>query len=428
MTLLATSTPEHRNHVRILFYGQSITEQEWAKQVAGDLRRRFPNADLEIENRAIGGFAAQMLIRPAEHDLYPFYPDLLIFYVYGSNKEYEQIIRNTRTRTAAEVLMQNDHMNRWPPEVIDAKKDKGAWWTDLMNRQFLPAIAKKYGCGLCDQRSAWGDYLKANHLEPKTLLVDGVHLNAHGNDLMAQLVDQYLFYRPDLTDAEWKDLSHTSIVGKDVQWKDGKLTLAFEGNRVDLIPQRPLHSGDAASHAAARVLIDGKKPGEFPGAYRITRPRPGPWTPLFLSEVGHDSALVLESWTLKLTSISPADAKDPKTWDFDVTGSVTGPDGSGTSDKPFVSKSGRVKIDPAAWFRAFHPPLKAGYTIQWDVLPMFVETYSVPKIEDPAKENATTIIQGIPNGTHTLELIADEPANPPAVMGVRTYKPPMSPK
>src|SRR5690242_4616738 len=76
MTLLATSTPRHRNHVRVLFYGQSITEQEWSRYVSNDLRRRFPDADLEIENRAIGGFASQLLIRPAEHDVYPFYPDL----------------------------------------------------------------------------------------------------------------------------------------------------------------------------------------------------------------------------------------------------------------------------------------------------------------------------------------------------------------
>ena len=34
MRLLATSTPEHRNTVRILFYGQSITEQRWAAEVA----------------------------------------------------------------------------------------------------------------------------------------------------------------------------------------------------------------------------------------------------------------------------------------------------------------------------------------------------------------------------------------------------------
>src|SRR5208283_3669340 len=87
MTLLATSTPEHRNKVRIVFYGQSITEQDWSKRVADDLRQRFPNADLDIQNRAIGGFAAQILIRPAEHDLYPFYPDLLIFHVYGANQQ-----------------------------------------------------------------------------------------------------------------------------------------------------------------------------------------------------------------------------------------------------------------------------------------------------------------------------------------------------
>src|SRR6185437_13984277 len=72
MTLLATSTPSHHNHVRVVFYGQSITEQEWSKQVAADLRKRFPRADLEIENRAIGGFASQLLIRPAEHDIYPY--------------------------------------------------------------------------------------------------------------------------------------------------------------------------------------------------------------------------------------------------------------------------------------------------------------------------------------------------------------------
>src|SRR4051794_8807837 len=29
MTKLATSTPEHRNTVKVLFYGQSITEQTW---------------------------------------------------------------------------------------------------------------------------------------------------------------------------------------------------------------------------------------------------------------------------------------------------------------------------------------------------------------------------------------------------------------
>ena len=116
---------------------------------------------------------------------------------------------------------------------------------------------------------------------------------------------------------------------------------------------------------------------------------------------------------------------DGKTWQFDVRGSVTGPDGSGRSDQPFVSQSRRVRIDPAAWFRGFFPPLPEGYTIRWQVLPMFVDTYHVPKIDDPTKENSTTVVQGIANAKHTLEIIAENPASPPAIAGVRIYRPPL---
>jgi hypothetical protein len=417
MTLLAASTPEHRNHVRVLFYGQSITEQEWSKQVAEDLRKRFPNADLEIENRAIGGFASQLLIRPAEHDVYPFYPDLVIFHVFGANQQYEQIIKNIRSRTTAEVLMQLDRVGaKWPQTQPDEKADKGLWWDYLMNHRFLPDIAKKYGCGLEDVRTGWLQYLRDNHYEPGQLLLkDGAHLNAQGNFLLAQLTDRYLAYRPDLPDAEWKGLTHDYPVTTG-DWKDGKLSIEFEGNRVDVIPAKGQSSG-----GEARVLIDGKKPSEFPSAYRITRPQPGPWSPLFLARVDHDTPLVLEDWTLKVKDVSP----DGKTWGFDLIGSVTGPDGSGRSDQPFTSTSGRVKIDPAAWFRGFNPPLPDGYTIHWKVLPMFVDTFQVPKIDDPAKENATVVVQGIANGKHTLELVADDASRPPGIGVVRTYKPPV---
>jgi hypothetical protein len=422
MTLLATSTAQHRNHVRVVFYGQSITEQEWSKQVADDLRRRFPHADLEIENRAIGGFASQMLIRPAEHDLYPFYPDLVIFHVFGANQQYDQIIQSIRSRTTAEVLMQTDRVGaKWPQDQPDKEADKGLWWDYLMNHRFLPEIAQKYGCGLCDIRAGWLAYLRANHYEPGQLLLkDGAHLNAQGNYLMAQLTNRYLVYRPDLPDAAWKDLTVTHPVSAGA-WKDGVLKIAFEGNRVDVIPAAAKKQGAASAGGSGRVLIDGKKPSEFPEAYRITRPQPGPWSPLFLSRVDHDAPLVLEDWTLRVSHVSA----DGKTWEFDVRGSVTGQDGSGRSDQPFVSQSRRVKIDPAAWFRGFFPPLPDAYTIRWQVLPMFVDTFRMPKLDDPTKENSTTVVQGLINGKHTLEIIADSPASPPAITGVRTYRPPV---
>ncbi len=114
MTLLATSEPRKKNTVKILFYGQSITEQPWSKLVAEDLRRRFPHANLVIENRAIGGHSSPRLIKTMEADVFPFYPDLVIFHVYGDDGDYERIIRAIRERTTAEILIQTDHC--WLPD------------------------------------------------------------------------------------------------------------------------------------------------------------------------------------------------------------------------------------------------------------------------------------------------------------------------
>jgi hypothetical protein len=399
MTLLATSTPEHRNKVRILFYGQSITVQDWTKKVTEDLRARFPNADLEIENRAIGGFASQALIRPAEHDLYPFYPDLLIFHVYGANGEYEQIIKNVRSRTTAEVLMQKDHVTKWPQEKPDEKADKGMWWDYMMNHVFLPKIATTYGCTLLDVRSAWLKYLKENKLEPKALLSDDVHLNDHGNYLLSEIIKRHLVYRPELPNESWKNLVRTYEVGKDVDWKDGKLVLEFEGNRVDAMASK--------GEGSAQVKIDGKKPSEFPECYRITRSQPGPWSPMFISRVDHEKPLVIEDWTLKVESVNT----DGKTFKYSVKGSVTGEDGSGESDKPFTSNSGRVKLSKDYFF--IPKAVTAGYESKWKVLPMFVDEYK-------ASDAITTLAQGFPNGKHTLELTGQPP-----IKEIRIYNPPI---
>ena len=415
MTLLATSTPQHRNHVRILFYGQSITEQEWSKQVADALRKRFPNADLEIENRAIGGFASQWLIRPAEHDLYPFYPDLLIFHVYGADNTYEEIIRNVRTRTGAEVLIQRDHVTAWPPVVQNPNKDKGEWWTDHMNNHFLPETAKKYGCGLVDVRGGWLDYLKANHQEPKALLKDGVHLNEWGNFLMAHLVSRYLVYRPELPKSEWQNVSQEYRVGKDAKWKGDTLTLEFTGNRIDLLPE----AKQSANGGILEITIDGKKPSELTETYAITRPQPGPWSPLFVKRVEHEKPLTAEDWTLKLTSVNA----DSSAWTYSVSGSVTGADGSGESGKPFVSDSGRVKISPDDWFPQGAIP--NGYEMKWRSYLLGTDSYTPPANLDATRENAVTLAQGLANTKHTLTLTR-KGAGRVNLKALRVYTPPIS--
>ena len=405
MTLLASSTPTHRNTVRILFYGQSITEQNWWKDVAEDLKHRFPNANLLIENRALGGYGSQMLVKTAESDLYPFYPDLMIFHVYGAHDNYEDIIRRTRERTTSEVLIQTDHVTRdedLTEETDPAKlRPDGKIWNSFMNYLHLPTVAKKYNCGIVDQRNLWKQYLRDNHVHAAALLQDGVHQNAYGNYLMSELVKAYLVPRKDAhIDPMNCETVKTFTVGKDVRWKNGKLTLPFDGNRVDLIAK-------TGSAATAEVRIDGKKPSQTPQLYGFTRAlsTPGGKWPVIL-KVDSEKQLQLEDWTMEVTK----DPADPKQFTFMLTGSKTGPDGSGRSDQKFVSKSGRVVIEPADWNVEYAlalpgiKPVPDKFTVHWSVVPHYEDIFTAPANPDKTTEAAVTIAQGLTNGKHTLEI------------------------
>jgi hypothetical protein len=227
MTLMATSTPHKRNTIRILFYGQSIVKQLWHSTVVDDLKKRFPHTDFVVANKAIGGFSSQRLIRTMHYDVIPFYPDLLIFHVYGAHDKYEDIIRKVRCHTTAEIIMQSDHANRWP----EPKCNGDFWvqqkkWSDKMNYFLLPAIANRYKCSWQPQRWEWIDYLKDNNLQPSALLKDNVHLNEHGRWLMANLLKRYLVYLPDESQDEWQNLVKTYKVGKDIRWQGNRLILS----------------------------------------------------------------------------------------------------------------------------------------------------------------------------------------------------------
>ncbi len=94
MSLLATSNPARRRPVHILIYGQSITGCGWWLPFMKELQQRFPYADLTVENRSIGGIGTPTLLRTAIYDVYPAYPDLVIFQAYGGdNGEMEQLHR-----------------------------------------------------------------------------------------------------------------------------------------------------------------------------------------------------------------------------------------------------------------------------------------------------------------------------------------------
>ena len=409
---MANSTAEKRNTVRVLFYGQSITEQAWWKTVANHLRTTFPDADLVIENRAIGGHSSQLLVKTAEADLYDFQPDLVIFHVYGSHIDYETIIRRIRERTVADILMATDHVTKDDAlgEETDPAKLTPKSWDAWMNHSFLPATAKKYDAELADMHNRWKEYLRSNNLKASQLLKDSVHLNAHGEFVMAEVVKWYL--RPGLVrkNASADDRIKELVVGRDVKLQGDKLLLEFEGNRVDAELTGP--AGPIA------IRIDGKKPAEHPELFRFTRTSAYPqsnWPGLLRVQKG-TTAAVPETWTATIRPMG----NDLKQFGFDLVGSVTGADGSGSATNRFVSKSGRIVIEPDDWNLAygrkvFQRALPDAFTVSWKTEPRFVETVV-------SGTTSQRLFYGLPNGRHTLELGGESVRR---IKKLTVYRPPL---
>ncbi|MDX2186206.1 MAG: glycoside hydrolase family 2 TIM barrel-domain containing protein [Opitutaceae bacterium] len=419
LRLLASSTPAKRNTVRILFYGQSITEQAWTQEVERDLRQRFPHANLVTENRALGGFSSQRLVSTAESDLYSFSPDLLVFHVYGSDEEYEKIIKRVRERTTADILIQTDHVaakEDWQNEPTDPAAITKANWHSYMNYVHLPTVIAKYHCGYVDQRSLWKRYLEQTGLSPQALLRDDVHLNELGEQLMASFAKAALVERTDTPPFDPFNCGQvrTLIAGKDFSYEGGVARIAIDGSRIDLV------SNGADVPVSAALSIDGKRPSEHPELYGFTRAlaTPGGKWPV-ITRVDSAAPLLVEHWTMKVRRLDP----EGKLFSFDLSGSVTGADGSGRSDAAFRSNSGRIVIAPEAWDVAYALMLPKvavpeQFTVSWNVVPLHVDAW-VPTPDQPGTESVVTIANGLPDAPHVLEIRGGEEA----LSAVRVYSP-----
>jgi hypothetical protein len=260
-------------------------------------------------------------------------------------------------------------------------------WPETMSTRFLPEIARKYGACLADIRTPWKAYLKDNAFDAQKLLTDAVHLNDHGNFLLAELVKRRLRYDPKLPAEETvKDVEPAPRV-------------EFEGNRVDAL----VESGEA------KATIDGKAPD----VYAFTRPNDVPgwvWVTGVVTRVDSEAPRIAEDWTLKITEY-----KGPKDFKYAVAGTKTGPDGEGSSAARFVSTSRRVVLDPKDFFfENCRKPIAPGFEIKWSSRPQFADVLKAP--------GWTTIVQGLPNGRHVLELKGDA-----KIKLLRVYRPPVKP-
>ncbi len=425
MKLLATSTPEHRNKVRILCYGQSIMAQAWWRVVQADLRQRFPNADLEMVNLSLGGFMSNDLIHSAETDMIPFYPDLVLLHDYMRNgpEELEALYGGLHHRTTSEMLTLTHHVAF--PGIFAFNAHKHDAESVLINE-----TANRHGFEVAQIRDNWKHLLALLHpdteqrVAAQNYLQDQVHLGKRGEQLMQQITTRHFEFRSDQKPS-WLEKIRVYLpdgtrwpqTGDEYPWLGSPLTKSlkfeYEGNRIDLIAA-PV----AGVPGSAKILIDGQAPSTIPGlcvATRTSLAEGSPWP--YIKHVQTGGQPLPQEWTLTYTKVTPRHQSDGKPAnfeiEFDLVGSITGPDGSGSTRERFVSKSGLITIDPA-WFlpAGFWPSIKSqrpivGTAVKWKTITKGVDQWKAKPGLNPATEDHVVLAQGLSNSKHVLEIIPD---------------------
>lgn len=433
--------------VTICLYGQSITSQDnaWTVALKNHLEATYPNANITWKNLAIGGWGVNILINPLPYDFKDVQPDLVLLYVYGSNVLYEQIVAKIREMTTAEIMMLGEHKagsesNEYIcPDLTDTSKSPDS--SDRMTYQLLPQIAKKYNAEFCDIRTPWYEYLSTNGYNKDTTALEpgNIHLNDHGQALMFNLVKQFFVLRNDVSLTETYTKEKVYNVGTDINWVDGKLTLPFEGNKVEIIT-------DQGNSATASVTFDGKAPSQILDLYNNARVTPNQdyyWGNLgttlgvyrkTLYGIDFKKIPVVEDLTVTVEQYKKVrDEAGGSVIDFkfSVVGSKSGDLGSLTTQmlrtttacapmekgkESLVASNGTFEI-PISNFRFEEEP-RTGRKVVFntDVHLNGVDTYT-------SVSGKTILAQGLANGEHKLVLTATDANNLPAIKAIKVYNP-----
>lgn len=415
--------------LKILFYGQSISTPDWTDRAMATLRAAYPNVRFDYRNLALGGWNAVILERAAARDVEDVYPDLIVFHVYGDHRAYGRIIQTFRRKTAADIIVQTDHVVnpveplcdtglhlRWSP-LPGCKGHvwfKQNQWDDYMSGRRLPELAARYNLAVEPRRAHWNAYLSAHHLAPRALLADQIHPNERGWSLMASLfatwfekiVSTPAFAKPDPVQVRSLAPPRPGI----------PTSYAFDGNRIELLADGPLDG-------RMTVMVDGRPPEAWDGCWQNSRVSPLPNMPDWpaLKQVTVDpSVRRVNRWRLRVSGLSP----DQTQFAFALT-DANGPQGTGRSDALFTSNGGDVRIDPQDWMiglarRIFGTSVPDGATFTFERRFVCGDQPPVP-LSAESVEQRHVITTGLANAHHVAIITLADDA--PPVREVRAYRP-----
>jgi hypothetical protein len=372
------------------------------------VRARFPNMPKVVYRKMAGNSTPyRYALGWARHLVIPDQPDVVLLYNFGKAEDLEKLIVELRKHTTADIIVGTlhwcaPHKPLWgKPDAPNSHQDPPA----------MRALCAKYGVEFVENRAEMTEYMVANKLSIESLLRDSVHETPYAASMTVKNIARH-FHRPGhfgydprsrerRVEAEASDAVKTEgdwarnepgflVAGR----SGGSVSVEFRGNRIDLIGRRSPDGGTAG------VLIDGRPADQAPvfyAGYILPNPKNAPAppnpprdrAPHMLTLGDH---VIPQQWTITMTSDKG---------DYALVGSVTGPDGDGNAKVRKPSKSGQIIIEPDYWRGA--ETNRTGDTFTFEV-----SRCAAGRVDFKGEKSRfrLTLIRDLPNGPHTLKLVA----------------------
>ncbi len=348
----------------------------------------------------------------ARHLVITDQPDLVLIYTIGRSPELEKVIVELRKHTTADIVVPSIHWRERGKPFWGKREDAPDQQVDEAR-----AVCKKYGVEFVENRRQWARYLTENNLKIEDLLNDAVHQSGYGAKIVNMNIVAHLRcpdesgYEPTSRERRIHTDSSCVRIAPEDAWRKtaGQLSdhqslststpgatieLEFTGNRVDLI-------GESGSGSAS-VFIDGRTADAI-DAYFMTYIQ---WAKTNFAErrspardqsphgVRLGENVVPQTWTIAMQDDEGS---------FELVGSVTGSDGNGNAKQPFVSDTGQIMIEPDEWRRPERN--RKGDKFTWTVRRATKATVGFDG--ETGKLFRATLAANLPNGKHTVKLVAD---------------------
>ena len=400
------------------------------------IKRRFPHApELLYRKHAGSGTPWDYARGWARTFVLAEQPDLILTYTNGDPEKLALMLKELRQTTTADIIVASLHFFKYEKLESNVIDDT------LSNR--TREVCAEYGVEFIENRRELAVWLAEQTLAHADLLADAVHENSLGQWITNENIGRHFAhpkafsYTP--TSREWSLPATAGLAQKldgvkcsDFWSIDGNritankagasIEIRMKGIRIDLTGLQQPNGG------TLNVQVDGKPVNEAPAFFvgfitaRNENARPVGPAP---SDVGPQGVLLgnnvlPQQWTITMTN---------DTGDFQVTGSITGIDGSGNCLKPFTSTSGQLILEPALWRHALdlagNHINKTGDTWRFEVFCANPDNeITFRSNDDKKKPFFIPVVMNLPAGVHTVTLTV-KGDGPVSIDRFYVYRPPL---